>query len=118
YVDAGAEMLFPEGLRTEEEFATFANEAPDVYLLANMTEFGKTPLIPFERFDEMGYHVVIYPVTMTRVAMGAVTRALATLREEGTVESFLDDMQDREGLYRTVGYTPGTPWSFPTGRPS
>ncbi|MEM7622316.1 MAG: methylisocitrate lyase, partial [Planctomycetota bacterium] len=81
-----------------------------VYLLANMTEFGKTPIIPLERFGGLGYHIVIYPVTFLRVAMGAVVRGLATLREEGSVESLLDGMQTREELYRAVGYTPGTAW--------
>ena len=123
YVEAGADMIFPEGLKTEAEFAEFAEamkgcpaaraggSAP--YLLANMTEFGKTPLIPLSRFGEMGYDIVIYPVSMLRVAMGAVTRALATLKREGTVESLLGEMQTREELYGLVGYTPGEAWETP-----
>ena len=75
---------------------------PGPYLLANMTEFGKTPLIPLSRFAELGYDLVIYPVTMLRVALGAVTRALETLKAEGTVASFLDDMQSRQELYDLV----------------
>ena len=78
-----------------------------------MTEFGKTPLIPLTRFGELGYDLVIYPVTMLRIAMGAITRALETLHREGTVEPFLGEMQTREELYRLVGYTPGEPWEFP-----
>jgi methylisocitrate lyase len=82
-------------------------------MLANMTEFGKTPIIPLDRFGEMGYQIVIYPVTTLRVAMGAITRALGELRSNGTVEPFLDDMQTRQELYDLVGYTPGTPWEYP-----
>lgn len=116
YVEAGAEMIFPEGLKSEEEFAEFAGALGGEggpYLLANMTEFGKTPLIPLSRFGEMGYDIVIYPVTMLRVAMGAVTRALETLRREGTVEPLLGKMQTREELYKLVGYTPGKAWEYP-----
>jgi methylisocitrate lyase len=113
-------MIFPEGLASEEEFPTFASglrarlPGRRVYLLANMTEFGKTPIIPLERFGELGYDLVIYPVTTLRVAMGAVSRALAELRQTGSVEPFLDTMQTRQELYDLVGYTPGTPWDFPT----
>lgn len=123
YVRAGAEMVFPEGLASEDEFATFATTLRErvadrrVYLLANMTEFGKTPLIPLDRFAELGYDIVIYPVTTLRVAMGAVSRALADLRSTGSVEPFLDGMQTRGELYDLVGYTPGTPWEFPAGAP-
>lgn len=117
YVDAGASMIFPEGLNQEDELARFADaiKAHDssTYLLGNMTEFGKTPIIAFSRFGEMGYDLVIYPVTFTRVALGAVMRGLQTLKTEGSVESLLDDMLDRKGLYELIGYTPGQPWSFP-----
>lgn len=121
YVDAGAEMIFPEGLSSEDEFAAFAERLRGltagrrVYLLANMTEFGKTPLIPLARFGELGYDLVIYPVTTLRVAMGAVSRALALLAEGGTVEPFLEGMQTRQELYDLIGYTPGEPWRFPAG---
>lgn len=121
YVRSGADMIFPEGLRSEDDFAAFAKamggakrrDGGKVYLLANMTEFGKTPLIPLSRFDEMGYDIVIYPVTMLRVAMGAVIRALESLKENGTVEPFLSEMQTRDELYKLVGYTPGQPWEYP-----
>jgi methylisocitrate lyase len=119
YVEAGADMIFPEGLTTEDEFAKFAAEllalVPSdrrVYLLANMTEFGKTPIIPQARFAEMGYHLVIYPVSLLRVAMGAVTRALEQLKQTGSVEPFLGQMQTRKELYDLIGYTPGEPWEF------
>jgi methylisocitrate lyase len=119
YVQAGAGMIFPEGLSSEEEFGRFAEEirarAGDtrVFLLANMTEFGKTPIIPLARFGELGYDLVIYPVTTLRAAMGAVTSALEQLAEWGSVEPFLDDLQTRQELYDLVGYTPGEPWSYP-----
>ncbi len=119
YVQAGADMIFPEGLASEKEFADFAHAlrkavAPaPVFLLANMTEFGKTPIIPLARFQQMGYSCVIYPVSLLRVAMGAVTRALAQLKAHGSVEPVLKDMQTRQELYALIGYAPGTPWEFP-----
>lgn len=121
YARAGAGMIFPEGLASEDEFETFAGALRGrlggrrVYLLANITEFGKTPLIPLERLGELGYDLAIYPVTSLRVAMGAVTRALAVLRERGTVEPILGEMQTRQELYDLIGYTPGEAWSWPAG---
>lgn len=117
YVRAGAEMIFPEGLASEAEFETFARrlraEHPRVYLLANMTEFGKTPIVPLARFGAMGYSCVIYPVSMLRIAMGAVETALAHLHRDGSVAGILDRMQTRQQLYDLVGYRPGTPWETP-----
>lgn len=118
YVEAGATMIFPEGLSTTDEFRRFAQAMEPLkdrrpYLLANMTEFGKTEMIPLARFGELGYDIVIYPVSTLRVAMGAVTRMLAELRETGTLEGQLGVMQTRQELYRTVGYAPGTAWEFP-----
>ncbi len=120
YLHAGADMIFPEGLTSEQEFARFAQALklavePGLryHLLANMTEFGKTPLIPLKSFGAMGYSLVIYPVSMLRVAMGAVTRALTTLRETGSVETLLPQMQTREQLYAAIGYKPGVEWKFP-----
>jgi methylisocitrate lyase len=121
YIDAGADMIFPEGLTSEDEFARFASllqsrghPGKRYFLLANMTEFGKTPMIPLKRFGDIGYSIVIYPVSMLRVAMGAVSRALDTLRETGSVESLLDEMQTREQLYCAINYKPGTEWRYPT----
>ncbi len=118
YVDAGASMIFPEGLASEDEFGRFADALAPLkdrrpYLLANMTEFGKTPMIPLARFGELGYDLVIYPVSTLRIAMGAVTRMLEDLHRTGTLQNQLTNMQTREQLYRMVGYTPGTPWRFP-----
>ncbi|MEQ8850273.1 MAG: isocitrate lyase/phosphoenolpyruvate mutase family protein [Phycisphaerales bacterium] len=125
YVEAGAEMIFPEGLKSEADFGRFAEAmkkpvagAPGLkgrgpYLLANMTEFGKTPMVPLERFGELGYDVVIYPVSTLRLTLGAIVPALKELRETGTLEGQLGNMQDRDGLYAMLGYTPGTAWEAP-----
>ncbi len=117
YVEAGADMIFPEGLVSEDEFARFASSlrasVPSCLLLANMTEFGKTPIIPRKRFGELGYDCVIYPVSLLRIAMGAVTRALESLQREGSVQPFIDQMQTRKDLYELIGYTPGVPWEWP-----
>lgn len=119
YVEAGAEMIFPEGLASEDEFARFAAALRQavgsrrVYLLANMTEFGKTPIISLARFGAMGYDCVIYPVSLLRVAMGAVSAALRELKSAGSVEPFIGKMQTRKELYELVGYTPGSAWKVP-----
>ncbi len=112
YREAGADMIFPEGLHSEKEFIEFAKGCPGL-LLANMTEFGKTDSIHFDRFSEMGYQLVIYPVTMQRVAMGAITKCLEQLQTEGSVDGFVDSMQTRDSLYEMLGYTPGEEWNFP-----
>ncbi|MHC4948829.1 MAG: isocitrate lyase/PEP mutase family protein [Planctomycetota bacterium] len=115
YRAAGADMIFPEGLRSEDEFAGFAAASPGP-LMANMTEFGQTPDIPAPRFAELGYDLVIYPLSMMRLAMGHVTRGLATLRERGTVAPLLDEMQTRAELYELLDYVPGEQWNFPPPR--
>lgn len=117
YVNAGASMIFPEGLKSREDFARFAEAMAALgdrrpYMLANMTEFGKTPMLPMSEFAQMGYDFVIFPVTTLRAAMGAVVRTLVVLREQGTVEPVLGEMQDRASLYEMLGYTPGTPYEF------
>jgi methylisocitrate lyase len=103
YLAAGADMIFPEALETGEQFARFAREvkAP---LLANMTEFGRSPLIPFDELAAMGYTAVIYPLSPFRAAMKAATEVLATLREHGTQRGLLEKMQTRAELYDLLGY--------------
>lgn len=103
YVDAGAEMIFPEALADEKEFATF-RQAIDVPLLANMTEFGKSPLLTNQQLSNLGYNVVIYPVTSLRLAMKAIEVGFETLANEGTQESVVDKMQTREALYELLSY--------------
>lgn len=114
YREAGADMIFPESLRSEDEFAAFAAACPGL-LLANMTEFGKTPHLGLERFAAMGYDVVIFPVTMQRIAMKAITEALTELKQAGSAESLLDRMQTRTDLYDLLGYDPSEPWTQPRG---
>jgi methylisocitrate lyase len=115
YREAGADMIFPEGLQTEKEFAEFAKASPGP-LLANMTEFGKTADISAERFQELGYQVVIYPLSMMRLAMGEVTRGLAALKRDGSVRESLPRMQTRKELYELLAYTPGDQWNYPNDR--
>ncbi len=104
YLDAGADWIFPEALRGPEEFKRFAEEvkAP---LVANMTEFGQSPLLSLDELADLGYAAVLYPVTMLRVAMRAVEAALAVLADEGTQQSLLDLMQTRQELYDLIGYS-------------
>ena len=103
YRDAGADVIFPEALESEDEFRTMA-DAVGGPLLANMTEFGKTPYLAVDRFGELGYGVVIFPVTALRVAARAMESALADLKRDGTQQPWLDRMQTRRELYRLIRY--------------
>ncbi|WZY01245.1 methylisocitrate lyase [Bacillus sp. FSL W7-1360] len=103
YVAAGADAIFPEALQGEAEFRAFAN-AIDVPILANMTEFGKTPYYTAEAFQQMGCDMVIYPVTSLRVAAKAYERVFQAIRADGTQEGCLEDMQKRSELYETIAY--------------
>ncbi len=111
YREAGADMIFPEGLRSEDEFEIFSKGCPGL-LLANMTEFGKTPHISAKQFESIGYNLVIYPVTMQRVAMGAITNCLTQLHDTGYAEGFESQMQSRQELYDLLDYVPGEAWKF------
>jgi methylisocitrate lyase len=112
YRRAGADVIFPEGLQSEAEFERFAEGSPGP-LLANMTEFGQTQQIPAARFAEIGYDLVIYPLSVMRLAMGQVCRGLQVLREQGTMAPLLDEMQTRQELYELLEYEPGRQWDFP-----
>ncbi|MBX5467498.1 MAG: methylisocitrate lyase [Firmicutes bacterium] len=103
YRAAGAEILFPEALTSEGEFRRFA-EAVGGPLLANMTEFGRTPYLTAARLFELGYQVVLFPVTALRVAARAMEEAYRTLREAGTQRALLSRMQTRKELYEIIGY--------------
>jgi methylisocitrate lyase len=103
YVDAGADMIFAEALADEKEFANF-KKAVNAPLLANMTEFGKSKLLNTKQLADAGVNVVIYPVTCLRLAMKAVTDGLAAIRNEGTQESLLPEMQTRAELYDLLRY--------------
>jgi methylisocitrate lyase len=103
YVDAGADMIFPEALVDEGEFEKF-RKAVGVPLLANMTEFGKSKLLTTRQLSSLGVNVVIYPVTSLRLAMKAIEDGLAALQKEGTQESLLNRMQTRAELYELLRY--------------
>ena len=103
YLQAGADAIFPEALETREEFARFARDVP-APLLANMTEFGKTPYLTVDEFAGMGYRIVIFPVTLMRCAMKAVEGALAELKTRGTQKAILERMQTRQELYDLLEY--------------
>ncbi len=104
YLDAGADMIFPEALETTEEFAWFAQniKAP---LLANMTEFGKSPLLDVATLEGLGYRVALFPLTAFRVAMRSAGEALLTLRDQGTQRTLVPRMQTRAELYELIGYS-------------
>ena len=105
YRDAGADVLFPEALKKEEEFIYFSKSVPNIPLMANMTEFGKTPYFTVEEFKGMGYQIVIFPVSTMRVAMKAVEEFLTELKEKGTQKYFLNRMQTRKELYNVINYS-------------
>jgi methylisocitrate lyase len=104
YLDAGADAIFPEALHDAETFRTFAArvQAP---LLANMTEFGKTPFFTADAFAEMGFRMVIWPVSALRVAARAQASLYATLAQDGSAAAQLNEMQTRAELYETLGYS-------------
>lgn len=104
YVDAGADVIFSEALTTEEEFERFSGAGVGAPLLANMTEFGKTPYLTADRFQEIGYAAVIFPMLAFRSMLKAVDDALVHLREHGTQVDLLDRMRTREELYELVDY--------------
>ena len=105
YVEAGADAIFPEALQGEREFRDFAGEI-NVPLLANMTEFGKSPLLSFTDLAGFGYRLVIFPQSAFRVSMKASAEFLRALKESGTQKEWLDRMQTRQELYELLDYDP------------
>lgn len=105
YLAAGADAIFPEALQSAEEFRDFANEI-DLPLLANMTEFGKSPLLSFEELSDFGYRMVIFPMSAFRVAMKATEEFLRALKKNGAQSDWLEKMQTREELYELLDYDP------------
>ncbi|MGP1395205.1 MAG: methylisocitrate lyase [Inquilinaceae bacterium] len=103
YVDAGADMIFPEAMRSEKEFEA-VRAALTVPILANMTEFGKSRLLNVKELEALGFNVVIYPVTTLRLAMGEVDRGLDVLLRDGDQNALLDRMQHRRDLYDLLRY--------------
>jgi len=105
YMEAGADAIFPEALQSADEFRDFAKKV-SVPLLANMTEFGKSPLLSFKELAGFGYHMVIFPQSAFRVSMKATEKLLRALKESGSQNQWLDEMQTREELYKLLDYDP------------
>lgn len=103
YVEAGADMIFAEALRTADEFRQFSAAIP-VPILANMTEFGKTPLLTTEELRAAGVRLALYPLSAFRAMSAAALRVYETLRRDGTQKAVVDGMQTREELYRVLDY--------------
>ena len=103
YIDAGAEIVFPEALANERDFEK-VRKSLDCYLLANMTEFGKSKLLNYKDLENLGYNIVIYPVTSQRLAMKNVEDGLRAVFKDGHQNNILDKMQTRKRLYDLVEY--------------
>ena len=103
YLEAGADAIFPEALTTAEMFREFARRMPGVPLLANMTEFGRTPFFTASEFEAMGYRMVIWPVSSLRVANKAQEKLYAALARDGGTHAVVEQMQTRAELYKTIG---------------
>lgn len=104
YLQAGADAIFPEALTSAEMFRAFARAMPGVKLLANMTEFGRTPFFTASEFEAMGYRMVIWPVSSLRVANKAQDELYAAIRRDGGTHKMVSRMQTRAELYATIGY--------------
>jgi methylisocitrate lyase len=105
YLAAGADAIFPEALQSADEFRDFAKEI-DLPLLANMTEFGKSPLLTFEQLADFGYRMVIFPQSAFRVSMKASEQFFQALKKSGTQAEWIDKMQTRQELYDLFDYDP------------
>lgn len=105
YMEAGADVIFPEALESKDEFRAFAKEV-NAPLMANMTEFGKTPFITVDEFREMGYRIVLFPVTSLRAAMKAMDEVLAEIKKTGTQKGLMDKLMPRQEIYKLIGYEP------------
>ena len=103
YEDAGADMIFPEAMKDENEFEK-VRKSLDCYLLANMTEFGKSKLLNYKDLENLGYNIVIYPVTTQRLAMKGVEDGLRAIFDDGDQNNIIDKMQTRQRLYELVEY--------------
>ena len=111
YLEAGADAIFPEALQSAKEFGDFA-KAIDLPLLANMTEFGQSPLLSFQDLVELGYGMVIFPQSAFRVAMKASEKFLRALKKSGSQKEWIDEMQTRQELYELLDYDPNAEsWS-------
>jgi methylisocitrate lyase len=104
FMQAGADAIFPEALTTADMFRAVAERLPGVPLLANMTEFGRTPFFTASEFEAMGYKMVIWPVSSLRIANKAQAELYAAIRRDGGTQNMVDRMQTRAELYATIGY--------------
>lgn len=105
YLESGADAIFPEALQSAEEFRDFAKTI-DAPLLANMTEFGKSPLLSFDELAGYGYRMIIYPMSAFRISMKASEEFLRDLKKRGTQSAWVDRMQTRQQLYELLDYDP------------
>lgn len=105
YLQAGADAIFPEALQSADEFKAFAREV-EAPLLANMTEFGKSPLLSFQELSDFGYKMMIFPQSAFRVSMKATEEFLRDLKKAGTQSDWIEKMQTREQLYELLDYDP------------
>ena len=103
YADAGADAIFPEAMQSEAEYARF-REAIAPPLVANLTEFGKTPLLTKAQLEGLGYNIAIYPVTSLRLAMKAIEDGFASIKRDGTQAGIIEHMQTRKRLYEVLHY--------------
>ncbi len=103
YIEAGADAIFPEALTSVDMFRDFAKAMPGVKLLANMTEFGRTPYQTASEFEALGYSMVIWPVSSLRVANKAQEKLYATIKRDGGTKAMLEEMQTRQELYDVIG---------------
>jgi methylisocitrate lyase len=104
YREAGADAIFPEALENESEFAQFAKESPGL-LLANMTEFGKSPILDAATLTKLGYRMILFPVTSLRIALKAVEELFAEIAKTGSQQAIVSRMLTRASLYDLLGYT-------------
>jgi methylisocitrate lyase len=104
FMEAGADAIFPEALTTADMFRAVAQRLPGIPLLANMTEFGRTPFFTASEFEEMGYKMVIWPVSSLRVANKAQAELYAAIRRDGGAQNMIDRMQTRAELYAMISY--------------
>src|SRR5213082_746933 len=105
YLAAGADAIFPEALQSADEFRDFAKEI-DRPLMANMTEFGKSPLLRFHQLAEFGYRMIIFPQSAFRISMKTTAKFFAALKKAGTQSDWLAQMQTRQELYDLLDYDP------------
>ena len=109
YVEAGAEAIFPEALETEEEFKKF-RDAVNVPLIANMTEFGKSELLSSKILEQIGYNIILYPVTLWRLALKAVEKGLRQLKDDTHQKNLIKEMLTRKELYELINYEEYSKW--------